>query len=44
MNEAGLSASQVRQAHQVLHTIFTAAVENSYVVVNAADGAALPRI
>lgn len=44
MQDSGLSASRIRQAHQVLNASLKAAVRNRYLASNPAEGAALPRI
>ena len=44
MHRAGLSASRIRQAHQVLSAVLKAAVRNRYLGTNPAQGASLPRI
>jgi hypothetical protein len=43
MQESGLSASRIRQAHRVLSQILKAAVRSRYIPANPADGIALPR-
>ncbi len=43
MQESGLSASRIRQAHRVLSQILKAAVRNRYIPANPADGIPLPR-
>ena len=44
MRSHGLSASRIRQAHQLLGAILKAAVQNRYLSYNPAAGASLPRI
>ncbi len=43
MQESGLSASRIRQAHRVMSQILKAAVRSRYIPANPADGIALPR-
>ena len=43
MQEAGLSASRIRQAHRVLSQILKAAVRARYIPANPAEGISLPR-
>ncbi|MDH3308303.1 MAG: site-specific integrase, partial [Acidimicrobiia bacterium] len=43
MQEAGLSASRIRQAHRVLSQILKAAVRARYIPANPAEGIPLPR-
>ena len=44
MQGEGLSASRIRQAHQVLNASLKAAVRNKYLLSNPAEGASLPRL
>ncbi len=42
LQQAGLSASRVRQAHQILSSILKSAVRNRYLLMNPAEGIPLP--
>ena len=44
MIEESLSASRIRQAHQVLHSVLNTAVRNRYLPTNPASGVTLPRL
>ncbi len=44
MQQADLSASRIRQAHQALLAALKAAVKNRYLSSNPAEGASLPRV